>query len=152
MIASALMKELGTPESRQVVIFVLGQIGKIEEARGEVDSAPARYEESLAIARQIVEIEETPDLLNLPVWSAQLCAGIDISRSLPDVALVRLESFVQQATKLESATDANTLDTAAAYWERSTEALDALGWASEAAESRARALALRTRIAEIVTD
>ena len=146
------MKELGTPESRQVVIFVLGQIGKIEEARGEVDSAPARYEESLAIARQIVEIEETPDLLNLPVWSAQLCAGIDISRSLPDVALVRLESFVQQATILESATDANTLDTAAAHWERSTEALDALGWASEAAESRARALALRTRIAEIVTD
>ena len=152
MIASALMKELGTPESRQVVIFVLGQIGKIEEARGEVDSAPARYEESLAIARQIVEIEETPDLLNLPVWSAQLCAGIDISRSLPDVALVRLESFVQQATILESATDANTLDTAAAYWERRTEALDALGWASEAAESRARALVLRTRIAEIVTD
>ena len=152
MIASALMKELGTPESRQVVIFVLGQIGKIEEARGEVDSAPARYEESLAIARQIVEIEETPDLLNLPVWSAQLCAGIDISRSLPDVALVRLESFVQQATILESATDANTLDTAAAYWERRTEALDALGRSAEATESRTRALALRTRIAEIVTD
>ena len=143
------MAKLGTPESRHAVIFVLGQIGKIEEARGEVDSALASYEESLAIARQLVEGEETRDSLNLLVWSAQLCAGIEISRSLPDAALVRLESFVQQAAKLESATDANTLDTAAAYWERRTEALDALGWASEAAESRARALALRTRIAEM---
>jgi tetratricopeptide (TPR) repeat protein len=146
------MEMLGTPESRHAVIFVLGQIGKIEEARGEVDSALAHYEESLAIARQLVEGEETRDWLNLLVWSAQLCASIEILRSLPDAALVRLESFVQQATKLESATDANTLDTAAAYWERRTEALDALGWASEAAESRARALVLRTRIAEMVTD
>ena len=148
----ALMAKLGTPESRHAVIFVLGQIGKIEEARGEVDSALASYEESLAIARQLVEGEETRDSLNLLVWSAQLCAGIEISRSLPDAALVRLESFVQQAAKLESATDANTLDTAAAYWERRTEALDALGWELEAAESRVRALVLRTRIAEIVTD
>ena len=143
------MEMLGTPESRHAVIFVLGQIGKIEEARGEVDSALARYEESLAIARQLVEGEETRDSLNLLVWSAQLCASIEISLSRLDAALLRLESFVEQATVLESATDANTLDTAAAYWERRAEALDAIGWASEAAESRTHALALRTRIAEL---
>lgn len=77
------------------------------------------------------------------------CDRFRPSLSRPDVALVRLESFVEQATILESVPDANTLDTSAAYWERRSEALDALGWASEAAESRARVLVIRTRIAEM---
>ena len=91
-------------------------------------------------------------MLNGLVWIEQLCAGIEVSLSRAGAALVRLESFVEQATILESATDTNLLDTAAAYWERRTEALDALGWASEAAESRARALVIRTRIAEMGSD
>jgi hypothetical protein len=49
---------------------------------------------------------------------------------------------------LESSDDLNHLDTAAAYWERRTEALEALQWHDEAAESRARAAALRERIAK----
>jgi hypothetical protein len=41
---------------------------------------------------------------------------------------------------------------AATFWERHTEALDALARLSEAAESRARALAIRARIAELGSD
>jgi hypothetical protein len=62
---------------------------------------------------------------------------------------VRLEAVVEHVSALESATDPNILDTAAAYWERRVEALDALGWAAKAAESRMRAAALRARIAEM---
>jgi hypothetical protein len=62
---------------------------------------------------------------------------------------VRLEAVVEHVSALESATDPNILDTAAAYWERRVEALDALGWAAEAADSRTRAAALRARIAEM---
>ena len=83
------------------------------------------------------------------MWVVQHCASIEISLSRADAALVRLESFVEQASCLESATDANTLDTAATYWERRAEALDALGRTSEATESRTRAASIRTRIADI---
>ena len=151
-IARALMAELGTPQSRRDVSFSLERVADIEQARGDLDGALARYEESLAIRRQLLEDEETPDLLNGLVWSAQLCAGIEVSLARPYAALIRLESFVEQATILESATDANTLDTAATYWERHTEALDALARSSEAAESRARALAIRARIADMGSD
>ena len=72
-----------------------------------------------------------------------------VSLSRAGAALVRLESLVEQAGLLESTTDAGILDTAATYWERRTEALEALGWASEAAESRARALVIRARIAQM---
>jgi exonuclease VII small subunit len=148
-IRRALMAELGTPQSRRDVSALLQIVADIEQARGNLDGALARYEESLLIAHRLLVDEETPGALNNLVWSAQLCAVIEISLSRPDVALVRLESFVEQATILESVPYAITLDTTAAYWERRTEALDALGWASEAAESRARALAIRTRIAEM---
>jgi tetratricopeptide (TPR) repeat protein len=148
-IARALMAELGTPDSRRDVSVSLQRVADIEWARGNLDGALARYEKSLGIAHRLLVDEETPGVLNLLVWAVQNCASIEMSLSRPDAALVRLESFVEQASILESATDANTLDTAAAYWERRTEALDALGWASEAAESRARALVIRTRIAEM---
>ena len=151
-IRRALMAELGTPQSRRDVSALLQRVADIEQARGNLDGALARYEESLWIAHRLLVDEETPGALNNLVWSAQLCAVIEISLSRPDAALVRLESFVEQATILESVPYAITLDTTAAYWERRTEALDALGWASEAAESRARALVIRTRIAEMGSD
>jgi hypothetical protein len=47
--------------------------------------------------------------------------------------------------------DPGTL-TAAAYWDRRTEAFDALGRSAEAAESRARALTLRARIAQMESE
>ena len=60
-----------------------------------------------------------------------------------------VEAVVEHVSDLESATDPNILDTAAAYWVRRVEALDALGWAAEAADSSTRAAALRARIAEM---
>jgi hypothetical protein len=91
-------------------------------------------------------------LFNALVWVVQHCASIEISLSRPDAALIRLESFVEQATIVESATDANTLDTAATFWECHTEALDALGRSADAAISRSRALAIRARIADMGSD
>ena len=122
---------------------------------GNLDDALAHCEESLVIQSQLLEncgTSDSPDSFNDIVWDVQHCASIEISLSRPDAALVRLESFVEQASCLESATDANTLDTAATYWERHTEALDVLGRSSEAAESRTRALAIRARIADIGSD
>lgn len=154
-IRRALVTELGTPEIRRTLIWTLESVAGIAEVRGDLDGALAHYEESLAIQRQLLEslsTSDSPDSFNNLVWDVQHCASIEISLSRPDAALIRLESFVEQATILESATDANTLDTAATFWERHTEALDALARSAEASESRSRALALRARIAEPGSD
>jgi tetratricopeptide (TPR) repeat protein len=151
----ALMAELETPQSRRDVSFSLERIGGIARERGDLDGALAHFEEGLEITRQLSEDLGTSAplaLLNSLVWEAQLCAGIEISRARAEAALVRLESFVDQASILESAPDANTLDTAAAYWECRADALEALGRSTEAAESRSRALAIRARIAEMDSD
>jgi tetratricopeptide (TPR) repeat protein len=141
-----------TPDRLRDVYLCLDNVGRILKSRGDMPGALARHEESLVIAYRLLTEEETPGALNNLVWSAQMCAGIEISLCHPDAALVRLESFVEQATILESATDANTLDTAATYWERHTEAFDALGRSADAAISRSRALANRARIAEMGSD
>jgi hypothetical protein len=145
------MSELGTPQSRSDVSLLLNRVASIEHERSDLDGELAYCEESLAIQRQLLEnlsASDSPDSFNDIVWDVQHCASIEISLSRADAALVRLESFVEQASCLESATDANTLDTAATYWERRVEALVALGRSSESDESRTRALALRTRIAD----
>ena len=154
-IRRALMAELGKQEMHRDVSISLTNVANIEQKRGDLDGALARYEEALEIQRQLSEnlsTSDSPNSFNDLVCSAQLCASIEISLSRPDAALIRLESFVEQATILESATDANTLDTAAVYWERHTEALDALGRSADAAISRSRALAIRERIADMGND
>jgi hypothetical protein len=119
------------------------------ESRGDSSGALAHYEESLGIARRLLEADGTLISLDGFAWTIQRCASAEISLSCAESALVRLEAVVERVSALESATDTNILDTAATYWERRVEALDALGWAAEAAESRTRAAALRARIAEI---
>ena len=126
----------------------LARVAGIEQARGDLDGALARFEEVLEIADQLFVDEETPGALNNLVWYAQLCAGIEVSLSRADAALVRLEFFLEQACLLESIMNVGILDTAATYWERRVDALVALGRSSESDESRIRALALRTRIAD----
>jgi tetratricopeptide (TPR) repeat protein len=145
-------EQLETPDRLRDVSVSLDNVGNILESRGDTSSALERFEESLGIRQRLLADAETPGALNNLLWTEQLCAGSEISLSRPDAALVRLESFVEQASILDSAKDANTLDTAATYWERRTEALEALGWASEAAESRARALVIRTRIAQMESE
>jgi tetratricopeptide (TPR) repeat protein len=151
-IARRLSEELGTPESLRDVSVSLNKVGDIEQARGDLDGALSRYEESLAIQQLLLGARVTRNSIQEPydfIWSIQLCAAAEISLSRAGAALVRLEAVVEHVSDLESATDPNILDTAAAYWERRVEALDALGWAAEAAESRTRAAALRARIAEM---
>jgi tetratricopeptide (TPR) repeat protein len=151
-IARRLAEELGTPESLRDVIISLDRVAGIEQARGNLDGALSRYEESLAFQQLLLGARDTRNSvqeLNNFIWSTQLCASTELSLSRAEAALVRLEAVVEHVSALESATDTNILDTAAAYWERRVEALDALGWTAEAAESRTRAAALRARIAEI---
>ena len=152
VIRRRLAEELGTPESLRDVSVSLNRVGGIEQARGNLDGALSKYEESLAIQQLLLGARDTrnsvQELINF-IWSIQRCAAAEISLSCAGAALVRLEAVVEHVSALESATDPNILDTAAAYSERRVEALDALGWAAKAAESRMRAAALRARIAEM---
>jgi hypothetical protein len=152
VIRRQLLEDEETLERLRDVSESLVNVGNILRSRGDTSGALERYEESLVFRRQSLADKETPEVLNGLVWIEQLCAGIEVSLSRAGAALVRLESLVEQAGLLESTTEAGILDTAATYWERRTEALEALGWASEAAESRARALALRARIAQMESE
>jgi tetratricopeptide (TPR) repeat protein len=144
-----LLADEETPGRLRDVSVILANVGNILESRGDSSGALAHYEESLGIARRLLEADGTLISLDGFAWTIQRCASAEISLSCAESALVRLEAVVERVSALESATDTNILDTAATYWERRVEALDALGWAAEAAESRTRAAALRARIAEI---
>jgi tetratricopeptide (TPR) repeat protein len=154
-IARVLMSEIGAPDVRRYVIAVLYRIAEIEKTRGDLESALSSYEELLAWQPELEAVVGNLDSqvslisVNYMVWIAQMCAGIEVSLSRAEAALVRLEAVLEQACALESSIDAEASDTAAAYWECRTAALEALGWVSEAAESRDRAAALRIRIAEM---
>ena len=63
--------------------------------------------------------------------------------------MARLDSVLSLAEELQQSTDANALDTVAVSWERRGEVLDALNQSSQAAECRARAKAIRDRIAPL---
>jgi tetratricopeptide (TPR) repeat protein len=145
-IRRALAESLGTPESLRDVSVSLENVAGIEHARGDLDAARTKYEESLGIQRALAESLGTPDAANGVVWTAQLAAGVELALERPGGAIVRLDSLVDLALSLESSRDQNHLDTAAAYWERRVEVLEVLEWNDEAADSRARAAALRARI------
>jgi exonuclease VII small subunit len=128
------------------VSISLNNVADIEHARGDLDAALAKYEESLRIARALSESLGTRDAVNEVIWIAQLAAGVELALERPGGAIVRLDSLVDLALSLASSRDRNHLDSAAAYWERRVELLELLEWNDEAADSRARAAALRARI------
>ena len=144
-IARQISRELAIPRSMRDVGFTLGKLGQCQHALGDLDSAVSSYSESWSISKTLVSVHESLDDVNNLIWNTQLLAGVEIARGKHEAAIASLELVFQYAEQIDSFEDTNLLDTAAAYWERRTEALDALGWASEAAESRARALVLRTR-------
>ena len=80
---------------------------------------------------------------------AHLDAGIEVSLSRAEAALVRLDSVLEMAYVLESVIDPDALNTAAAYWDLRADALEAVGSISKATESRDRALVLRSRIVDM---
>jgi len=88
-------------------------------------------------------------ILNAVVWTSQLIAERDLAAGNAASALARLDSVLPLAEELRQSTDANALDTVAVYWERRGEVLDALNESSQVAECRARAKAIRDRIAAL---
>ena len=63
--------------------------------------------------------------MNAFVWVTQLAATVEIALGMPDAAIVLLELARRHAEGLEFFENTDVLDTAAAYWERRAEALDA---------------------------
>ena len=72
-----------------------------------------------------------------------------LSLFLAEAALLRLDSVLEKVYTLELIIDPDAFNTAATYWDLRADALDAVGWISEAAESRDRALVLRIRIVDM---
>ena len=84
-------KELGTPESRRDVSVSLLTVAGIEEARGELDAAMAKYEESLAIHRLFAKELGTPESLRDVSVSLRTVAGIEEARGDRDAAMAKYE-------------------------------------------------------------
>lgn len=83
------------------------------------------------------------------IWTTQGLAERDLTGGDPASARSRLDCIAPLAEELVQSTDANLLETAAVYWERRSAVLDSLNQSSHADESRARAIAVRHRIASV---
>jgi len=73
-------KELGTPGSRRGVSVSLDKVAGIEEARGDLDAALAKYEEILEIRRLLAEELGTPESRRDVSISLNNVAGIEQAR------------------------------------------------------------------------
>lgn len=144
--ADALMAELATSPSRGDASISLNQVAMMSaevagmaEARGDLDRALSHYEESLALHLRwmvVLVTSDRPGPIKDVVTIAIFGARIEISPSRAEAARARLESVFEQVCPRESDSDPYTLDTAAAYWECCTEALEMLCCFSEAATGR----------------
>ncbi len=155
-ISSKLSTAHRTPRDLNDYARNLFALAAVELRLEHLNAALAKYEESLRIARELASTLNTPqsqrDLelsLNQVVWTTQLLAERDLAADNAASALARLDSVLPLAEELQQSTDANALDTVAVAWERRGEVLDALNQSSQAAECRARAKAIRERIASL---
>jgi len=155
-ISHQLAQQIGDPESQRDLGSALMSVADIERSRGQVDEAYAKYLEVLKIFRQLAQQIGNPESLrdlsvslNQVVWTAQLLAERDLGAGNATSALARLDSALSLAEELLQSTDADILDTAAVYWERRSEVLNALNQSSLAEECRSRAKTIRDRIASL---
>ena len=88
-LSRALMAELGTPQSRRDVSISLNQVAFIEQARGDLHGALARYEEALEIARALMAELGTPESRRDVSLSLKAFADIEEARGDLDGALAR---------------------------------------------------------------
>jgi tetratricopeptide (TPR) repeat protein len=130
----------------------LSKVADLKLRSGDVEAARTGFAEALEICRLLVAETASLQDMNAFVWVTQLAATVEIAQGMPDAAIVLLELARRHAEGLEFFENTDVLDTAAVYWERHTEALDALARSSEASESRSRALAIRARIADMGSD
>ncbi len=129
----------------------LNKVAGIEEARGDLDAALAKYEESLEIRRALAEALGIPGDQNEYVWSVHLMASCLVDLSRPGEALAMLAEASDAAAKFESSCgdDLNMLDTCAAFRETYAKASAALGRADEAQRRSEHGAAVRARIAAL---
>jgi hypothetical protein len=142
----------GTPESGHQMSISLHRLADIKLMRGDLESALSHCDESLALHLRWVadsDILFWTRTLKQVVMVAHLGAGIEVSLFLAEAALLRLDSVLEKVYTLELIIDPDAFHTAATYWDLRADALDAVGWISEAAESRDRALTLRIRIVDM---
>ena len=126
-------------------------MARIEHARGELDAALAKYQESLEIRRQLYAqrtAEHDPEACNGVVWSAHLTGTCLIAMHRPVEALELLHTHAADAAKLEAecGDHPNHLDSCAAFWETFAAGWSAAGDAAEAATHATRATGIRARI------
>ena len=146
------MAVYGTPESGHQMSISLHRLADIKLMRGDLESALSHCDESLALHLRWVadsDILFWTRTLKQVVMVAHLGAGIEVSLFLAEAALLRLDSVLEKVYTLELIIDPDAFNTAATYWDLRADALDAVGWISEAAESRDRALVLRIRIVDM---
>jgi exonuclease VII small subunit len=89
------MAELGTPKSRSDVSVSLNHVAGIERARGNLDSALARYEEGLEIRRALMAKLGTPDSRHDASISLHHVAVIEQECGNLDGALARYEEGLE---------------------------------------------------------
>jgi hypothetical protein len=132
-------------------------IADIEYWLGEPDSALAKYQESLELARKLYArstAERDPEACNGVVWSAHLTGTCLIAMHRPVEALELLHTHAADAAKLEAecGDDLGHLNTCAAFWETFSAACSATGDSTAAATYAARAAGLRARIAALTDE
>jgi hypothetical protein len=97
---SRLAEELGTPGSLRDVSVSLHKVAGIEEARGDLDAAHAKYMESLEIDRGHAEELGTPESRRDVSVSVDKVAGIEEARGDLDAAHAKYAESLEIARRL----------------------------------------------------
>jgi tetratricopeptide (TPR) repeat protein len=142
------------PSSQHDLRKSLYNFAAIERARGDLDSALAKFQESLEIARALAETPAEPgsrrDLersLDAVVRTTKYIAERELAAGNAAAALNHLDSVEPLAEELLQSADADQLNILALYWECRGEAIRVLQRSDLVVECRSRADAIRARIA-----
>jgi len=129
----------------------LNKVAGIEEARGDLDAAYAKYEESVGISRGLSEELRTPGSQNDHLCSVCLAASCLVDLSRLEESLAILTEASDAAIEFESACDDDLdfLDTCAAFHETYAKAFAALGRIDEAQRRSEHGAAIRVRVAAL---
>jgi tetratricopeptide (TPR) repeat protein len=150
-IARVVAEQLGTLASLSGLALCLEGVGRIKEARGDLESALLDFEEGLRITRQILQSMVNRETRNHWLWITHLTASCLLNLRRSDEARVILAGALESANQLELTyeDDSNVLDTCAAFHETYAKASAALGRADEAQRRSERGAAIRACIAAL---
>ena len=83
----------------------LNKVADIEQARGDLDSALAKYEESLAIARALADELETPESLRDLAWTLQRLGSCLLDNEAPAKSLEHHEEALDLRIRILRSVD-----------------------------------------------